>query len=117
VVNPFIQNCDLSNTLRDAKQRGINVQIITRPPYDRRPEGLKRKQDYHAQLKRDNIPLLYEEKVHAKLLVVDRAAAVVSSMNYYPESSAGVSWEAGLVSTDIDVIESIIKSTLSRLSS
>jgi Mn-containing catalase len=58
-----------------------------------------------------------KKKSIAKLLVVDRATAVVSSMNYYPESSAGVSWEAGLVSTEANVIESIIKSTLSRLAS
>jgi len=35
-------------------------------------------------------------------------------MNFYPESSAGVSWEAGLVSTDTNVVESIVDS-LSKL--
>lgn len=112
VVNPFIQNCDLSNTLRDVQKRGINVQIITRPPHDRYPDNLKQKQDYHASLQQDGISVLYEKKVHAKLLMVDQAVAVVSSMNFYPESSAGVSWEAGLVSTNPDIIESIMESVL-----
>lgn len=116
VVNPFIQDCDLSNTLRDVKKKGIEVQIITRPPYDKYPEYLKRKQEYHAKLKQDGITLIYKKKVHAKLLVVDRAVTIASSMNFYPDSSAGVSWEAGLISTDPKVVESVVQSTLSRLS-
>lgn len=115
VVNPFIQDCDLSNTLREARKNGINVQIITRPLHDRYPERLKTKQEYHAKLKQDGISLYYKRRVHAKLLVVDRAVAIVSSMNFYPESSAGVSWEAGLISTDTSVVESIVQSALSRL--
>jgi predicted transcriptional regulator len=116
VVNPFIQDCDLSNTLREVKKKGIEVQIITRSPHDDKyPEYLKRKQEYHAKLKQDGIALIYKEKVHAKLLVVDRAVAIASSMNFYPGSSAGVSWEAGLVSTDSKVVESVVQSTLSRL--
>jgi len=116
VVNPFIQDCDLSNTLREVKKKGIEVQIITRPPNDKHPEYLKRKQEYHAKLKQDGITLIYKKKVHAKLLVVDRAVTIASSMNFNPYSSAGVSWEAGLVSTDPKVVESVVQSTLSRLS-
>jgi len=106
-ANPFIQDCDLSNTLRDAKKRGVHVQIITRPPKDKYPEHLKKRQEYHLRLIQEGIPLIYEEKVHAKLIVVDRAVAIVSSMNFYAESSAGVSWEVGLVSTDTKVVKSI----------
>lgn len=116
VVNPFIQDCDLSNTLRDARKHGITVQIITRPPRDDKyPEQLKKKQEYHSKLKQDDISLIYKTRIHAKLLVVDRIVAIVSSMNFYPDSSAGVSWEAGLVSTNQNVVESIIRSALSRL--
>jgi len=114
VVNPFIQDCDLSNTLRDVKKRGINVQIITRSPRDKYPEHRENKQKYLSTLQKEGISLVYNEKVHAKLIVVDHAVAIVSSMNFYPDSSAGVSWEAGLVSIDKRVVDSIVSSPLSR---
>ena len=116
VVNPFIQECDLSNTLREVKKKGLEVTIVTRPPEDKYPEHLKRKQEYHAKLKQDGISLIYQDKIHAKLIVVDRAVAIVSSMNFYSDSSAGVSWEAGLISTDPNVVDSVVQSTLFRIS-
>lgn len=115
VVNPFIQHCDLSNTLMDVKKKGINVQIITRPPQDRYQDKLERKQEYHSKLKNEGISLVYNEKVHAKLIVVDNAVAIISSMNFYPDSSAGASWEAGIISTDKKVVDSIVSSPFSRL--
>ena len=115
VVNPFIQDCDLSNTLREVNKQGINGQIITRPLHNKYPERLKNKQEYHSKLKQDGISLFYKKRVHAKLIVVDRAVAIVSSMNFYPDSSAGVSWEAGLISIDANIVESIVQSALSRL--
>lgn len=107
IANPFIQDCDLSNTLIEASKNGINVQIITRPPEDKHPEYLKKKQDYHSKLEQEGISLFYDAKVHAKLIVVDSAIAAVSSMNFYADSSAGVSWEAGLVSSNQKVVNSI----------
>jgi len=110
IANPYIQDCDLSNTLMEASKNGINVQIISRPPEDKHPEYLKKKQDYHSKLKQEGISLFYDAKVHAKLIVVDRAIAIISSMNFYADSSAGVSWEAGLVSTNQKVVNSIANS-------
>jgi hypothetical protein len=110
IANPYIQDCDLSNMLIEASKKGINVQIITRYPEDKHPEYLKKKQDYHSKLKQEGISLFYDAKVHAKLIVVDRAIAVISSMNFYADSSAGVSWEAGLVSTNQNVVNSIVDS-------
>lgn len=115
VVNPFIQDCDLSNTLRDVKKRGIDVKVLTRPPKDDQPHYLRRKQEYHSKLIHDGISLIFQERVHAKFIVVDRAIAIVSSMNFYADSSAGVSWEAGLISTDAKVIESIVTASFSRI--
>jgi len=110
IANPFIQDCDLSNTLIEASKNGINVQIITRPPEDKHPEYLKKKQEYHSKLKQEGISLFYDARVHAKLIVVDSAIATISSMNFYADSSAGVSWEAGLVSTNQKVVNSIANS-------
>lgn len=110
IANPYIQDCDLSNTLMEASKNGINVQIISRPPEDKHSKYLKKKQDYHSKLKQEGISLFYDAKVHAKLIVVDRAIAIISSMNFYADSSAGVSWEAGLVSTNQKVVNSIANS-------
>jgi DNA-binding transcriptional regulator GbsR (MarR family) len=107
IANPYIQDCDLSNTLIEASKNGINVQIITRPPEDKHPEYLKKKQEYHSKLKQEGVSLFYDAKVHTKLIVVDSTIAAVSSMNFYADSSAGVSWEAGLVSTNQKVVNSI----------
>lgn len=110
IANPYIQDCDLSNTLIEASKNGIKIQIITRPPEGKLPEYLKKKQDYHSKLKQEGISLFYDAKVHAKLIIVDRAVAIISSMNFYAGSSAGVSWEAGLVSTNQKVVNSIANS-------
>jgi phosphatidylserine/phosphatidylglycerophosphate/cardiolipin synthase-like enzyme len=110
IANPFIQDCDLSNTLIEASKNGINVQIITRPPEDKHPDYIKKKQEYHAKLKQEGISLFYDARVHAKLIVVDSTIATISSMNFYADSSAGVSWEAGLVSTNQKVVNSIVDS-------
>jgi phosphatidylserine/phosphatidylglycerophosphate/cardiolipin synthase-like enzyme len=110
IANPFIQDCDLSNTLIEASKNRINVQIITRPPEDKHPEYLKKKREYHSKLKQEGISLVYDVRVHAKLIVVDNAIATISSMNFYADSSAGVSWEAGLVSANQKVVNSIVDS-------
>ena len=107
IANPYIQDCDLSNTLIEASKNGINVQIITRPPEDKHPEYLKKKQEYHSTLKQEGMPMFYDAKVHAKLIIVDSAIAAVSSMNFYADSSAGVSWEAGLVTINQKVVNSV----------
>lgn len=115
VVNPFIQHCDLSDTLIEVKKKGIDVKVITRPPKDRYPDKLVQKKAYHQKLMNEGISLVYKEKVHAKLIVVDNTIAISSSMNFFPESSAGVSWEAGLVSIDQQVVDSIVSSPFSRI--
>jgi phosphatidylserine/phosphatidylglycerophosphate/cardiolipin synthase-like enzyme len=112
VANPFIQVCDLSNTLQDSKKKGTEVQIITRQPEDKynRAEYLEKKRLYLQKLESQGIKVFYNPKVHAKLIIVDQAIAIASSMNFYPESSAGVSWEAGLVTWNKEIVYSITES-------
>ena len=114
VVNPYVNHCDLSDTLREAGNRRIKVRLITRPPDKKYPDW-KEKQDYHATLKKEGVALRYNKKVHAKIIVVDRAVAIISSMNFYSGSSGGASWEAGLVSVEETVAESIADSILELL--
>jgi hypothetical protein len=110
VVNPFVEYCDLSNTLVDARKRGISVQIITRQPQDYYQDKLKKKQEYLSQLAGQGVDVQFNNKVHAKIVVVDSIIAIVSSMNFYPDSSAGASWEAGLISFHSMTVDSILNS-------
>ena len=109
ISNPFIQICDLTNTLIETKKNGIKVEVITRSPRDntKYAEG---KRECHSTLTREGIHVFYDDKVHAKIIVVDDKIAIVSSLNFFAYSSAGASWEAGLVTIDKEVIKSITRS-------
>jgi len=116
VVNPFVDECSLGDTLWKAADRGVKVTLVTRPPSDRAYEYLRRKrEDYLDTLKKYGVKVVNNRRVHAKLIVVDRAVAVVSSMNFYSGSTAGESWEAGLVTKNDMVVESIVGSILELL--
>jgi phosphatidylserine/phosphatidylglycerophosphate/cardiolipin synthase-like enzyme len=115
VVNPFVHQCGLSDTLREASRRGTKVKLITRPPDDKTNDYLEKKQEYHSTLKEEGVILTYNKQIHAKLIVVDRAVAILSSMNFYSASSGGASWEAGLVTAEKTVVEAIANSILELL--
>jgi len=108
VVNPYVNHCDLSNTLRKASKNGVKVSLITRPPAAKKVDI----QNYHKLLKEEGVEVTYNKAAHAKLVVVDRAVAIASSMNFFSTSSSGASWEAGIVSVEESVVESIVGSIL-----
>jgi phosphatidylserine/phosphatidylglycerophosphate/cardiolipin synthase-like enzyme len=112
LVNPYLELCNLSNTLIDAVEAKANVLVITRNPSDNKRdnlENIEEKQKYHESLKDKGIIINYDPRIHAKLLVVDEQIAVISSMNYYSWSSGGSSWEAGMISIDGAIVSSVRK--------
>jgi phosphatidylserine/phosphatidylglycerophosphate/cardiolipin synthase-like enzyme len=112
LVNPFIEQCHLSNTLIDAVANKANVIVITRPIDDdryNRPELKEEKIAYHESLKKEGVKMNYDRRVHAKLIVVDKQIAVISSMNFYSLSTGGSSWEAGMISIDEPIVSSVHK--------
>ena len=115
VVNPYVDKCDLSDTLREASKRGIEVRLITRRPSTSKGSFRQDKREYHRFLKEDGVSVIYNKVVHAKIVVVDRAVAIISSMNFYSSSSGGASWEAGLISVEETVVESIVNTILELL--
>ena len=86
----------------------VDVKLLTRPPEMDWDEYKERKKEYHSHLQQDKVEVIYNKVVHAKIIVVDRAVAIVSSMNFNPRSSGGASWEAGLVTIDKKVVEEIL---------
>jgi phosphatidylserine/phosphatidylglycerophosphate/cardiolipin synthase-like enzyme len=115
VVNPFVDDCSLSNTLREASKKGRKVRLITRSPADEKVIYKKERETYHGILKKDGVIVTYNKKAHAKLIVIDRALAILSSMNFYSSSSAGATWEAGVISVENTVVESVVDSILHLL--
>ena len=63
--------------------------------------------DYLIENKIDVVP---KEKVHAKLLIIDNLLAVVSSYNWTSYPATGDTWDAGIVTFDIEVVDEIINS-------
>lgn len=106
VVNPWIRDCDLSDTLREAAESKVSVTLVIRSTDD------SSEINYHNVLKKSGVQIYTNNKVHAKLIVVDRAVAIASSMNFIVQSSGGQSWEAGIVTIDPDVVEVIVNSVL-----
>lgn len=109
VVNPWIKDCDLSDTIREPAQKNASVTVIARPTDDE--DALK----YQQILQQAGVKIYNNKKVHAKVIVVDRALAIVSSMNFIVQSSGGQSWEAGLVTIDPNVVEDVVNSILNLL--
>jgi phosphatidylserine/phosphatidylglycerophosphate/cardiolipin synthase-like enzyme len=64
------------------------VKIITHRPEDMMGY-IEQNKAYHAKLKQDGVALIYNQRAHAKIVIADRAIAVISSMNFYPKASAG----------------------------
>ena len=114
VTNPFIERCHLSNTLIEASKRKVPVVLVTRPIYEK-DSYRGRKEAYHRKLRDSGVAINPDNAVHAKILVADRAVAVVSSMNLSSSSSGGGSWEAGIVTTDENILTRVVFSIHKRL--
>jgi hypothetical protein len=101
VSNPYIETCYITQDLEEARKREVEIKIVHRPESNnyKRVETQKR-------LRKSGIILHSDERIHSKILVVDDKVAIVSSMNYYPGSSAGASDEAGIVTIDEKVVDS-----------
>ncbi len=116
VVNPYIETSHISDSLRlPAKKKDVAVSIIVREPKEKKEEKEKEKREYHRILKNTGVRVYYNKGVHSKLIVVDRAVAIVSSMNFTVYSSGGQSWEGGMVSTEPKVANMVVDSILNKI--
>ncbi|MCW4040689.1 MAG: phospholipase D-like domain-containing protein [Candidatus Bathyarchaeota archaeon] len=106
LVNPFIEQCHLSNTLLDAIANKAQVIVVTRHIHEQ-DKYLEEKQAYHKYLQNEGVQFHYHRRIHAKLLVVDKQIAVISSMNFIVSSTGGSSWEAGMISIDEAIVNSV----------
>ena len=118
IVNPFVEVCSTSRILGLLKMHGVNVMVVTRDPNSEYNEGSKqKKQVSHKSLKENGVLVLYNDFIHAKVILVDNSIVINSSMNLISSSIAGQSWETGMISFDDEVVESVKKSVTELLSS
>jgi sugar-specific transcriptional regulator TrmB len=105
VVNPFVESTILGKSLLEAARRQINVLLITHQPHAKEDSKL----EFHSILKANNAQVLYHDTSHTKIIITDRAAAIVSSMNFSSRvlEDQSSSWEAGLITIHPTVIETI----------
>jgi phosphatidylserine/phosphatidylglycerophosphate/cardiolipin synthase-like enzyme len=114
VTSPFVERCHISNSLISAISNGVRVRLVTHnPKFDRYNQQQREK--YHSKLRKKGVLITYENSVHAKLIVIDRAVAIVSSMNFLASSSGGASYEAGLVTIEPNVVQSVYRSINNKL--
>lgn len=111
VVNPFVEKCNLSDKMKELSASNRSVLMITRSPsLDKPGKGKDQKRAYHRALMESGVQIVYNDYVHAKLLLVDGLVAFVSSMNFTSSSSGGKAWEAGIVTWQQGIVNSISKS-------
>jgi phosphatidylserine/phosphatidylglycerophosphate/cardiolipin synthase-like enzyme len=108
VVNPYVDQTDLADSLWKTDPKQKQVILVTRKPEDSYDQIKKRKEVFHKNLKERGVQIIYNSRIHAKVIAVDKAVAIVSSMNLQSSSTGGSSWEAGLVTKDDTVVESIV---------
>ncbi|MFH2111241.1 MAG: phospholipase D-like domain-containing protein [Candidatus Bathyarchaeota archaeon] len=108
VVNPFIDRSMPTKLLTTARRNGRTVVVVTRSssgPYVKK---------LHEWLLKEGIKILYENNLHAKIVIIDDLLAVVSSMNFQQNATAGITWEAGIVTMNKETVDSI-KSSITDL--
>jgi phosphatidylserine/phosphatidylglycerophosphate/cardiolipin synthase-like enzyme len=113
VASPYVEQCHISNSLISMSKKGITARLLTRSLAGQQYQHEK-KAKYLSKLAREGVSVTYDESIHAKLIVVDKRVAIVSSMNFVAASSGGASWEAGLVTTEENVVQSVLRSIINR---
>ena len=108
VVNPFVDQCSLSDKLKEAGLQGKDVTLLTRSPFSEssaRVRTLRKK--YHDALLKSGVKIYYNDRLHSKIIFSDNLLGIVSSMNFKSESSSGKNLEAGMVAWEKQTIKSL----------
>ena len=114
VTTPYLDNCFLVTALQEARNKRANVKIITRRPNSKDDKEYS-KLECQGFLRKNGISIHYDNTIHAKIIIIDQKIAIVSSMNIYSGSTGGGSIEAGIVTFENSVVESIGKYVASLL--
>jgi len=116
IVNPFLGKTNILDSVRGKSKDGIKVKILTRSPSsERNGEAAEKKTEFVSALHENDIEIFLNDYIHAKIMVFDRGVAIISSMNLYPHSLAGGSWEAGIATSSSEVLNEILNVINSKI--
>ena len=107
VTSPFVDSCHPITSLTEAKDRRVNIRIVTTRPTKDKSDA--KKVECHALLRKKGVNIHYISNIHAKIIIIDNKVTIVSSMNLYSGSTGGGLLEAGIVSFENKVVESASK--------
>jgi phosphatidylserine/phosphatidylglycerophosphate/cardiolipin synthase-like enzyme len=107
VTNPYLDSCYLTTALQEARERRVNVRIVSRRPTKDKNDISKL--ECHATMRKKGVTIHYINTIHSKIIVIDRKITIISSMNLYSGSAGGGVLEAGVVSFENKVVESATK--------
>lgn len=108
VVTPFVDMVTPTKLLIEARKRSKRVVLVTRPPTNDISRWTREK------LISSEVSVLYCRGLHAKIILIDDSLAVISSMNFQQRPTAGLSWEAGIVTLDKNTVTEI-KNAITKL--
>jgi len=109
VVNPFVDQCSLSDKLKEACLQGKEVTLLTRSPDNERTEWVRASRSkYHNALHQSGVNIFYNNRIHSKVIVADDCLSIVSSLNFKIESSGGANLEAGIVTWEKNTLKSMM---------
>lgn len=107
VINPFVDQCSLSDRLKKEINERKQIRLLTRSPRCENYHKTRRAREaYHDALVRSGVEIIYNDRIHSKIILGDDIC-VVSSMNFKSESSSGKNHEAGLVTWQKEAVTSL----------
>lgn len=118
-VSPFIEEIGVTKNLMIASAHGKKVVTITREPdLSSKIDWIKKQAEMyekcHSNLEKSGATVCYIDKIHGKVLLLDDLIAVVSSFNLLKNPASGLTWEAGIITYELDVVKSI-KESISKM--
>jgi hypothetical protein len=102
-----LDSCFLATALQEARDRRVNVKIVARRPTKDKADAPKL--ECQALLRKKGVFIHYINTIHSKIIIIDRKMAILSSMNLYSGSTGGGLLEAGIVSFEDKVVNSVAK--------
>ena len=118
-VSPWIEEIGVTKNLMIASKHGKKVNIITREPdWSSKTDWIKKQagiyEKCHSNLEKSGATVCYNNEIHGKVLLIDNLIAVVSSFNLLKNPASGLSWEAGIITYEPDVVKTI-KDSISKM--
>lgn len=117
IVSPFVHKIPITeklvrrkNEVKRDKKTSLNIVFFTKKPNPRDRFNYERNKEGVDYLKDNDVDVIEKDKTHAKILIVDDELAVVSSFNFTSYPTVGDSWESGIVTFDIEIIDEILES-------